>query len=55
MAWTWLQPTVGGADICPRWSGSIESAAELPRQHGIVIVDERRDGESAARLFDDAG
>ena len=42
MAWNWTQPTVGGADICPPWSGSIESAAKLPRQHGIAIVDGRR-------------
>lgn len=32
-------PTVGGADICLRWSGSVDSAAELLRQHGIPIVD----------------
>lgn len=32
------QPTVGGADICLRWSGTIDSAAELLRQHGIPII-----------------
>jgi catechol 2,3-dioxygenase-like lactoylglutathione lyase family enzyme len=32
-------PTVGGADICLRWSGSIDSAVELLRRHGIAIVD----------------
>jgi catechol 2,3-dioxygenase-like lactoylglutathione lyase family enzyme len=32
-------PTVGGADICLRWSGDAESAVELLRQHGIPIVD----------------
>ena len=38
-------PTVGGADICLRWSGDAESAVELLRQHGIPIVDgRRRDG-----------
>lgn len=32
-------PTVGGADICLRWSGDAENAVELLRQHGIPIVD----------------
>ena len=31
-------PTVGGADICLRWSGDAENAVELLRQHGIPIV-----------------
>ena len=31
-------PTVGGADICLRWSGSVESAAALLHDHGIPIV-----------------
>lgn len=31
-------PTVGGADICLRWSGTIDSAAALLRQHGIEII-----------------
>jgi catechol 2,3-dioxygenase-like lactoylglutathione lyase family enzyme len=30
---------VGGADICLRWSGSIESAADLLRAHAIPIID----------------
>jgi catechol 2,3-dioxygenase-like lactoylglutathione lyase family enzyme len=34
------QPTVGSADICLRWSGDIDSAAELLRAHGIPIIDE---------------
>jgi catechol 2,3-dioxygenase-like lactoylglutathione lyase family enzyme len=32
-------PTVGGADICLRWSGDIDSAAGLLDAHGIPIVD----------------
>lgn len=41
-------PTIGGADICLRWSGSIDSAAELLCQHGIAIVD----GPSPRRTAD---
>ncbi|MGD9729740.1 MAG: VOC family protein [Gammaproteobacteria bacterium] len=41
-------PTVGGADICLRWSGSAESAAKLLHQHGIPIVD----GPSPRRTAD---
>jgi catechol 2,3-dioxygenase-like lactoylglutathione lyase family enzyme len=41
-------PTVGGTDICLRWSGSVDSAAELLRQHGIPIVD----GPSPRRTAD---
>ena len=32
-------PTVGGADICLRWSGDVHSAAALLRAHAIPIVD----------------
>jgi hypothetical protein len=32
-------PTVGGAAVYLHWSGHIDSAAELLRQHGIPIVD----------------
>jgi catechol 2,3-dioxygenase-like lactoylglutathione lyase family enzyme len=32
-------PTVGGADLCLRWPGSIESAADLLREHGLPIID----------------
>jgi catechol 2,3-dioxygenase-like lactoylglutathione lyase family enzyme len=32
-------PAVGGADICLRWSGGIDSAVALLRRHGIPIVD----------------
>ncbi len=51
------QPTVGGADICLRWSGTIEGAADLLRVHGIAIVDgpsRRRtaDGPSRRRTAD---
>jgi catechol 2,3-dioxygenase-like lactoylglutathione lyase family enzyme len=42
------QPTVGGADICLRWSGTVESAAELLHQHGIAIID----GPSPRRTAD---
>jgi catechol 2,3-dioxygenase-like lactoylglutathione lyase family enzyme len=42
------QPTVGGADICLHWSGSIESAADLLRTHGIAIID----GPSRRRTAD---
>jgi catechol 2,3-dioxygenase-like lactoylglutathione lyase family enzyme len=41
-------PTVGGADICLRWSGDAESAVELLRQYGILIVD----GPSPRRTAD---
>jgi catechol 2,3-dioxygenase-like lactoylglutathione lyase family enzyme len=33
------QPTVGAADICFSWEGTIESAAALLREHGIKIID----------------
>jgi catechol 2,3-dioxygenase-like lactoylglutathione lyase family enzyme len=42
------RPTVGGADICLRWSGGIESAAELLRHHGVAIID----GPSRRRTSD---
>ena len=42
------QPTVGGADICLRWSGGIESAVDLLRKHRIPIVD----GPSQRRTAD---
>ena len=32
------QPTVGGADICLRWSGTIESAIDLLRGHDITVI-----------------
>ena len=32
-------PAVGGADICLRWSGTIDSAVELLHREGIAIVD----------------
>ena len=41
-------PAVGGADTCLRWTGSIESAAELLRGHGVQIVD----GSSRRRTAD---
>jgi catechol 2,3-dioxygenase-like lactoylglutathione lyase family enzyme len=40
------QPTVGGADICLRWSGTSETAVE--RRHGIAIVE----GPSRRRTAD---
>lgn len=33
------QPTVGAADICLTWEGTIESAADLLREHGVTIID----------------
>jgi catechol 2,3-dioxygenase-like lactoylglutathione lyase family enzyme len=42
------QPTVGGADICLRWSGTIESAMDLLRAHEVTIVD----GPSRRRTAD---
>ena len=33
------RPTVGAVDICFRWSGDIESAAQLLRSHDIEIID----------------
>jgi catechol 2,3-dioxygenase-like lactoylglutathione lyase family enzyme len=49
-------PVAGGADICLRWSGSIDSAAEHLRTHGISIIDgpsSRRtvDGKSAFSVY----
>jgi catechol 2,3-dioxygenase-like lactoylglutathione lyase family enzyme len=41
-------PTVGGADICLRWSGEIDTAVELLRRHEIPIVD----GPSPRRTAD---
>jgi catechol 2,3-dioxygenase-like lactoylglutathione lyase family enzyme len=42
------QPTVGGADICLRWSGTSETAVEFLRRHGIAIVE----GPSRRRTAD---
>jgi catechol 2,3-dioxygenase-like lactoylglutathione lyase family enzyme len=49
-------PTVGGADICLRWSGSIDSAADHLREHGIAVIDgpsRRRtaDGQRALSIY----
>jgi catechol 2,3-dioxygenase-like lactoylglutathione lyase family enzyme len=41
-------PMVGSADICPRWSGGIETAVTLLREHGIPVVD----GPSRRRTVD---
>ena len=32
------RPTPGAADICFRWQGSLESAVELLKQHGVEVV-----------------
>jgi catechol 2,3-dioxygenase-like lactoylglutathione lyase family enzyme len=32
------RPTIGSADICLRWSGDIDSAIALLREHGIPII-----------------
>jgi catechol 2,3-dioxygenase-like lactoylglutathione lyase family enzyme len=42
------QPTIGAGDICPRWSGDIESASALLRENLIEIVD----GPSRRRTAD---
>jgi catechol 2,3-dioxygenase-like lactoylglutathione lyase family enzyme len=49
-------PTTGGADICLRWSGSIDSAAEHLRAHGVSIIEgpSRRhtaDGQPALSIY----
>ncbi len=33
------RPTVGAADICFTWGGSIESAADLLRRHHVPIIE----------------
>jgi catechol 2,3-dioxygenase-like lactoylglutathione lyase family enzyme len=33
------RPTVGAADICFRWGGSIESAVALLGTHGLAIIE----------------
>jgi catechol 2,3-dioxygenase-like lactoylglutathione lyase family enzyme len=42
------QPTVGGAGLSLRWSGSIESALDLLREHGLPVID----GPSRLRTAD---
>src|SRR3954452_22452227 len=47
-------PTVGAADICLRWGGSVESAVTLLRERGIEIIEgptSRRTGDQASRYF----
>jgi len=41
-------PTIGGADICLCWSGTVDSAIDLLRRHGIPLVD----GPSPRRTAD---
>jgi catechol 2,3-dioxygenase-like lactoylglutathione lyase family enzyme len=46
-------PTVGSADICLRWAGTVETAMELLRTHGIAIIDgpsRRRTADGLASL-----
>jgi catechol 2,3-dioxygenase-like lactoylglutathione lyase family enzyme len=50
------QPTIGAGDICLRWSGDIESAATLLREHRIEIIsgpDRRRtaDGKPSLSIY----
>ena len=50
------RPVTGGADICLRWSGSIDSAADHLRAHAIPIIDgpfRRRtaDGQPALSVY----
>jgi catechol 2,3-dioxygenase-like lactoylglutathione lyase family enzyme len=49
-------PTTGGADICLRWSGSVETAAEHLRTHAIPIVEgpshrHTADGQPALSIY----
>jgi catechol 2,3-dioxygenase-like lactoylglutathione lyase family enzyme len=44
------RPTVGAADICFRWDGSIGSAVSLLREHGIEIVEGPTPRRTADRL-----
>lgn len=44
------RPTVGAADICMRWTGSIESAVSLLNRHGIDIIDGPTPRHTAAGL-----
>jgi catechol 2,3-dioxygenase-like lactoylglutathione lyase family enzyme len=41
-------PGIGAGDICFRWEGSVDSAADLLREHGITIID----GPSRRRTAD---
>ena len=34
-----LYRTIGGADICLHWSGTIEAAMDLLRMHKIQIIE----------------
>ena len=43
-------PTVGGADFCLSWSESIESAADLLREHGLPVIDGPSRRRTADRL-----
>jgi catechol 2,3-dioxygenase-like lactoylglutathione lyase family enzyme len=50
------RPTVGSADICLRWSGDVDSASAVLRDHGVAIVmgpDPRRtaDGLRAQSIY----
>jgi len=42
------RPTVGSADICMRWNGSIESAVALLREHKLPIIDGPSPRENAS-------
>ena len=33
------QPTVGAADLCFRWNGSIAGAAALLQEHGVAVIE----------------
>ena len=41
-------PTVGGADVCLRWSGTIDSALDLLRAHQVAVIE----GPSPRRTAD---
>jgi catechol 2,3-dioxygenase-like lactoylglutathione lyase family enzyme len=48
------RPTVGAADFCWRWAGSIESALALLTEHGIEVIDGPSPRRTADRLLSDS-
>ena len=44
------RPTTGSADICMRWTGTIESAVALLQEHGVEIIDGPSPRETADGL-----
>jgi catechol 2,3-dioxygenase-like lactoylglutathione lyase family enzyme len=44
------RPTIGAADICWRWAGSIETAQALLAKHGIEVIEGPAPRHTANRL-----